>query len=148
MMFFLPGDVFPQLCALGWTDGECSVALLPRKCTLAYLFMHPARCDPLYIANHIRKAGRRSQANEQMHMVANAADGLRDSIDIPHHPTEIGVQPSLPGESNGGFAVLGAENNMIVKRQMGRWHGVGVGAPAGALSLLYGFRWLTPPANL
>ena len=66
-------------------------------------------------------------------MIRAAADGFRHTFDISHHASEIGVQSFAPHGGDDWRAVFGAEDGVVVKREMRRGHGVRVScAPAGA----------------
>ena len=147
-MLLLPRNVFAHRLTLRCAPVECAVALLPCERGLADFLMHPARRHRFHIAHHIRETSRGAQADEQMHMVGHAADGLRDAFDVSHHPAEIGVQPLAPHSSDDWHTVLGAKNDVEMKREMGGWHGCEVPAPRpGRVSFLPAIRWLPPPAN-
>lgn len=135
MMFFLPGDVFADGLALRCADSERAVAFLPREGVLAGFLMHPARGNGFHIAHHIREAGRRAQADEEMHMVRDASDGFGHAFDVSRYTAEVGVQPFTPHGGDAGCAVFGAKDDVVMEREVGGWHGWrGSGAPAGARS--------------
>lgn len=58
------------------------------------------------------EANRRGQADEQMHVVGNTADGFRNTSDIPHHTAEISVKAATPCGGDDGRALLGAEHDV------------------------------------
>ena len=58
--------------------------------------MHPAGRNRFHRADNIREAMRRPQADEQMNVVVNSADCLRNATKIAHDAAEIRVQPFAP----------------------------------------------------
>ena len=68
------------------------------------------------------------QTHEQMHMVIGATDCFRDSIDVFHDAPEIGMQSIAPCRTDDALAIFCAEDQMVMKGAMGRWHKAGKSA--------------------
>ena len=147
-MLLLLRDVFAHRLARRCADGERPVALLPCKRTFTDFLMHPARRHRFYIAHHIREAGRRAKADEQMHMIRDTADGFWHAFDISHHAAEVCVQSFPPRGDDDRSAILRAKDDVIMEREMGGRHSCEVPAPLpGRVAFLPAIRWLTPPTN-
>ena len=82
MMFLLAGDVIGDGATIGGTYGEYAVSVLPGSGGLAYLVMHPAGRDGFHVANDVGEAMCGFEAQEQVDVIAGAAYGLGDSIDV------------------------------------------------------------------
>src|SRR4051812_35162700 len=99
--------------------------------------MHPAGGDGFDIADDVRDTMRGAEAEEQMDVVSDSADGLRDTIEVSYDAAEITVQAFTPRGQNRGGAILGAEHEMVVEGDVGGWHDNSLSdAPAGAAVLL------------
>ena len=109
--------------------------------------MHPARRHRFHRADDIREAMRRPQADEQMNVVVNATDRLRDSAEVAHDAAEIRVQPFTPRGDDEWAAFLRAKDDVIVEREVCGWHGRFFQRPCRDARIFSAIRWLTPPAN-
>ena len=56
-------------------------------------------------------------------MVGDASNRFRDTFDISHHSAEIGVQPFPPSICNERRAIFGAEDDVVIQREVSGWHG-------------------------
>ena len=77
--------------------------------------MHPAGRHRFHGADDVREAMRRTQTDEQMNVVVNAADSLRDSAEIAHDAAEIRVQPFAPRRNDKWPTFFRAEDDVIVE---------------------------------
>ncbi len=59
-----------------------------------------------------------TQTDKSMNMVFDASNGQRHIFDSLHNTAEIGMKVCTPVSSNHGKAVLGTEDEMIVKVQV------------------------------
>jgi hypothetical protein len=65
-------------------------------------------------------------------VVACAADCMRDSIHVSDDTADVFMHASPCGGGQPGFAVLRAEHEMIMQREVGRGHAAASRAPVGA----------------
>jgi hypothetical protein len=49
-----------------------------------------------------------------MHMVSHTADCLGHAFDIPHHASDVSVQPIAPSGDNNWRPIFGAEDDVIM----------------------------------
>ena len=129
MVLLLPRDVAPDIRALRRTDGEPTISLLPLECPLADFVMHPARGDAFDFAHHVRETMRGAKTDEEVHMISNAADGLRDSAEGIDGAAEKSVEPSPPFGSDVRCAILGGKDEVVMEGQMRGWHLASIPAP-------------------
>ena len=78
-------------------------------------------------------------------MIGNAADRCGDSVELADYATQKCMQAITPFRGNAGDAILGAENNVVMKREVGGGHFESIdesGVPVGTHRLY----WLVPVA--
>ena len=64
-----------------------------------------------------------AQTNEHVYVVANATDGFGNAIELFDYLAEKCVETFSPGWGDECDAILGAEDKMVVEREVGGWHG-------------------------
>ena len=134
VVFVLSGDVFFEGVAARRANGEGSVAFLPCEGGVTDVVMDPTGGDGLDIAYGVCEARGGAQADEEVDVIGDAADGLRDAVEVAHHAAEEGVEAVTPCRGDERCAVFGAEHDVVVEGEVGGWHGGGgVAAPAGAV---------------
>src|SRR5262249_50472545 len=122
VMFFLPSDVSANRLTCGRANGERGVPLLPCEIRLADDVVNPNRSGLFQLAHEIRQAMRSLQANQEMNVVADAADALRKSIEAGHNTAKVFVKSSAPHNIDRRSAVFGGENEVIMQAQKGGSH--------------------------
>jgi len=85
--------------------------------------MHPAGGDGFDFPHHIRQAMHRPEANEQMDMVSDAADGFRNPLELFYDAAEEGMEAIPPRGGNHADAFFRAEDEMVVEREVSGCHG-------------------------
>ena len=73
-------DVLTNRFALGSAHRKCAVTFLPCETTHPNLIVHPTGRNRFWLAHDISQTVRRAKANQQMHMIGDAADAFGNSI--------------------------------------------------------------------
>ena len=63
-----------------------------------------------------------AEAEQKMDMVRRASDRVRDALEAADGAAEVFMNPGTLSGIQGGFAVLRAENDMIMQGKVGRSH--------------------------
>lgn len=66
---------------------------------------------------------RRPQTHEQMNVIVHASDCVSDAVHAPDDTAEICVNKGAVFVIEQGLAVLGAENEVVMEREMRGRHG-------------------------
>lgn len=74
----------------------------------------------------------RFEARKNVDVVIHAADRMRNTIQSSDYPAQIGMEPRPKGSREPRFALLRAEDNVVMQRRMGRGHSARFSRPAGA----------------
>jgi len=152
VVLLLTEDVRPDFYDMGGADGESPIAFLPVEPGQAEFAVNPWRGVAFYFAHDVREAMGGAQSGEDVDVVRGAADRVRHAIHAPEDATEIAVNTRELFRREVGRAVFGAEDEMVVEREVCGWHGRMVLAHLPARNFSFcGIRWFRcapPPANL
>ena len=80
MVLVLLLDVATNGAALRRAHRKSPITFLPCKVTHPNLVVHPAGSNRFEFAEHISQAVRCAKANQQMHMIGDAADAFGNSV--------------------------------------------------------------------
>ena len=123
MMHGLIRDVFLHLRPRRRAHGEGSISFLPCKLPKLDLFMNPHGRRLLQFPYEISEAMRGLQTDEQVDMISNAANALREPAQPRHRASEVFVQAVPPRGINQRQAVLRGKDDVVVQREKRRGHG-------------------------
>ena len=118
MMLCLLLNVMTDRFALRRTYCERAVTFLPCKIAHANLVMHPTGRNRLWFAKNISQAVRRTEANQQMHMIGNAIYALGNSVRCANDSTKVRMQVAAPCRLDHRIVILRSENDVIMEAQM------------------------------
>jgi len=118
MVFFLPCYVTFHDFQQRGAHGESAVTILPREFPVADGFVHPGGGGAFRVAQDIGQAVRRSQSDQQMHVVCHTTDGFWNRAECARRATEKGMKPLTPIRRDERTLMFGAEDEMNVKAQM------------------------------
>lgn len=83
--------------------------------------MNPLRGRTFHSHQHIGEAVRGSEPDEQVDVIRGSADRFRYGAEGPQRPAQVSVKAPAPGFGNQRAAVLGADDHVVMKAQMGGW---------------------------
>ena len=119
MVFFLPKDISLHRGEARHAHRERAIPLLPGKLGDPKGFMHPLRRWAFDFPEYIGKAMGGTQANQHMHMIGSPTDGLGHAVKRANGPAKIRMKAAAPRIGDKEPAFFGAEDEMVVKTQIG-----------------------------
>jgi len=153
MVLVLGFDVVPDFVAEAGADGEGCIALLPCEFR-AMMAGGPDGGGLFEFAHEVLDAVVCVEADEEVDVVLDAADGADGAAKAADGSAEVLVESAAPAGVDEGLALIGAEDYVVVEGYVGG-HVEGVsGTPFGVRVLGGGvpgvsFRWrcIQPPAT-
>src|SRR6266576_3178368 len=103
--------------ALRSAYGKGAITFLPCEMTHTNFIVHPAGRNSLQLAKHICQAVRRTKANQQMHVIGNAAHALGNSIRRSDDSTKICVEVFAPRRLDNRLVIFRSENDVIMQAE-------------------------------
>lgn len=138
-MLRLPRDVVLDCLPVSRANGKGAISLLPGEQCIARFAVHPPRGTGFYFSDNIGEAVGRAKSNEHVNVIFHPADGFRHAFEISQNSTHIAVQTIDPFGTIGPHPIFRAENDMVMERQVGGWHGANSSQrTSGAHALLSG----------
>ena len=125
VMLLLAGDVFTHGGDIRLGNGECPISGLPRKpCKFGALRLDPFRRNLFDLFHGVADRDGAAQFKEDVDMVRDRVDEDGRAAQVLQDGRHVTVQGSAHGVVQGGFAVLGAEDEVDVQPREGLWHGL------------------------
>ena len=133
MVLLLIKDVGTYLFQIWRTDRESSIAFLPRELRQSNGLFNPSGRISFHLPHHVTQPMSRLQARQKVNVIANSPDSQTDTALAINNAAQIGmnsrsnlrIEPILP--------ILGAEDQVVIKRGMGRGHRSTLAPPSGRI---------------
>lgn len=131
MVFFLVENVGTHLFQVWRTNCETSIALLPCKLRQPKGLFDPSGRIAFHLPHHVTQPVGRLKARQDVDVIANSSNGKSDTSLAFNNSSQICVDSWSNFSVEPVFPVLGAEDQVVIKRSMGRGHISTLAPPSG-----------------
>lgn len=118
MMRLLRGNVAPHRVGRGGAYCERCITLLPRESAIKIL-LSPCGRLLLQVAKDIGNAVHWPETRQDMDMIVNSPDNLRQTVHAFNDPAEVGMKTWLPFGLDERSSFFGREHEVIVQAEEG-----------------------------
>lgn len=122
MMLSLVQDIRSHRINVGRTDREGTVALLPFKPQHVEFTVNPFGRFAFDLPHHIGNAMRGTKTHKNADMISNATNGMSNAVQTSDRAAGVFMDAVNHRICKPRFAILGAENDVVMKRKVSRRH--------------------------
>lgn len=123
MMLGLVQHIRSHRINVGRTDREGTVSLLPFKPRHVKLSVNPFGRFAFDLPHHIGKAMCGPKPHENVCVIGNATNCVSDAVQTSDRATDVFMDAVNHRIGEPWFAILGAEDDVVMQREMSRGHG-------------------------